>query len=83
MAQSQLETYQELEKQLLSILAIFNQMTASGAIGDLDKTMESFANQSRIMAEAWKDMLYAGILVTYLIQESGLLTYISATLMYN
>lgn len=71
------------EKQLLSILAIFNQMQASGAIGDLDKTIDSFANQSRIMSEAWKDMLsYAGILVTYLVQESGLLTYISATLMY-
>ena len=71
------------EKQLLSILAIFNQMTASGAIGDLDKTMESFANQSRVMSEAWKDMLsYAGILVTHLIQESGLLTYITAGLMF-
>lgn len=71
------------EKQLLSILAIFNQMTASGAIGDLEKTMPSFANQSRIMAEAWKDMLsYAGILVTHLIQESGLLTYITAGLMF-
>ena len=71
------------EKQLLSILAIFNQMTASGAIGDFDKTMESFANQSRVMAEAWKDMLsYAGILVTHLIQESGLLTYITAGLMF-
>lgn len=71
------------EKQLLSILAIFNQMTASGAVGDLDKTMESFANQSRVMAEAWQQVkTYAGALITYTIQESGLLTYINAILMF-
>lgn len=71
------------EKQLLSILAIFNQMTASGAIGDLDKTMESFANQSRVMAESWQQVkTYAGALITYTIQESGLLTYINAILMF-
>lgn len=71
------------EKQLLSILAIFNQMTASGAVGDLDKTMESYANQSRIMAEAWKEFVsYVGILLTHFVKASGLVTYISATLMY-
>lgn len=71
------------EKQLLSILAIFNQMQASGAVGDLDKTINSFANQSRIMSEAWKDMTsYAGILLTHLLQESGILTYITAGLMF-
>lgn len=71
------------EKQLLSILAIFNQMQASGAIGDLDKTINSFANQSRIMSEAWKEMTsYAGILLTHLLQESGILTYITAGLMF-
>lgn len=71
------------EKQLLSILAIFNQMSASGAVGDLDKTMESFANQSRVMAEAWQQVkTYAGALITYTIQESGLLTYINAILMF-
>lgn len=71
------------EKQLLSILAIFNQMTASGAVGDLDKTMESFANQSRVMAESWQQVkTYAGALITYTIQESGLLTYLNAILMF-
>lgn len=71
------------EKQLLSILAIFNQMSASGAVGDLDKTMESFANQSRVMAESWQQVkTYAGALITYTIQESGLLTYINAILMF-
>lgn len=71
------------EKQLLSILAIFNQMTASGAVGDLDKTMESFANQSRVMAESWKQVkTYAGSLITYTLQESGILTYINAILIF-
>jgi hypothetical protein len=67
------------EKQLLAILAVFNQMTASGAVGDLNKTMESYANQSRVMAEAWSEMVsYAGILLTYIIQESQLFTKITA-----
>jgi hypothetical protein len=71
------------EKQLLSILAIFNQMTASGAVGDLDKTMESFANQSRVMAESWQQVkTYAGALLTYTLQESGILTYVNAILMF-
>lgn len=71
------------EKQLLSILAIFQQMTATGAVGDLNKTMESFANQSRVMAESWQQVKsYAGIALTYLIQESGLLTFVNATLIF-
>ena len=36
------------EKQLLSIYAIFNQMDRSGAVGDMQKTIESYANQSRV-----------------------------------
>lgn len=71
------------EKQLLSIYAIFQQMDKSGAIGDLDKTMESFANQSRVMAEAWQEVLsYSGILATKLIQDSGAMQYINATLIF-
>lgn len=71
------------EKQLLSILAVFNQMTASGAIGDLQKTMESFANQIRVMAEAWQQIkTYAGVLLTYTIQESGLFTKFNAILLF-
>ena len=71
------------EKQLLSILAIFNQMERSGAIGDLNKTINSFANQSRILAESWSEFkTYLGITLTYLIQESGILTKISGTLMF-
>lgn len=71
------------EKQLLSILAIFEQMDRSGAIGDLEKTMESYANQSRVMAEAWQQVVsYAGTLLIYLIKQSGLFTYINAFLIF-
>ena len=71
------------EKQLLSILAIFNQMSASGAVGDLNKTMESFANQSRVMAEAWQRVLtYSGTLLTHFIESTGAMTYINAILIF-
>jgi hypothetical protein len=71
------------EKQLLSIYAIFRQMDASGAVGDLDKTMESFANQSRVMKESWNDVIsYAGVLLTYLLQEYNVLQYINAVLIF-
>ena len=71
------------EKQLLSILAIFNQMDKSGAIGDLEKTMPSFANQSRVMAEAWQRVLtYSGTLVTHLIESEGWLVYLNGILIF-
>lgn len=71
------------EKQLLSILAIYNQMQRSGAIGDLDKTMESYANQSRLMAESWlRAKAYAGSLLTNLIQQSGWMTRLNANLIF-
>ena len=71
------------EKQLLSILAVFEQMERSGALGDLKKTMSTFANQTRIMAEAWQQAVtYAGALITYSIQESGILTKINAILIF-
>ena len=71
------------EKQLLSLLAIFEQMEATGTTGDLAKTMPSFANQSRVMAEQWQNVMsYAGILVTYTLQESGLLVRINALLIF-
>lgn len=71
------------EKQLLSILAIFNQMEASGATGDLRDTMESFANQSRVMAEGWqRTMTYSGVILTHLIEQSGVMTYLNAVLIF-
>ncbi len=71
------------EKQLLSILAIFQQMDRTGALGDLNKTMNSYANQSRVMAESWAQVkTYAGALLTYTIQESKLLVNINAILIF-
>lgn len=71
------------EKQLLGLLAIFNQMQATNAIGDLDKTMESYANQTRLAKEAMQEIVsYAGILLTYYIQSSGILTKFNAALLF-
>lgn len=71
------------EKQLLAILAIFQQMEATGTTGDLKDTMDSFANQSRVMAENMQRVSsYAGILVTHWIQQSGLLVNINALLIF-
>jgi hypothetical protein len=37
------------EKQLLSILAVYKQMGSAGALGDMTKTLNQFANQARMM----------------------------------
>ena len=71
------------EKQLLSIYAIFEQMEASGTIGDLEKTMESFANQSRVASEAFQEIIqYSGILITNWIEQSGLLVQLNGYLLF-
>jgi hypothetical protein len=67
------------EKQLLSILAVFQQMNASGAVGDLQKTMGSFANQSRVWAESLNEVkTWLGVILTYTIQESGIMIKLNA-----
>lgn len=69
------------EKQLLSILAVFRQMNASGAVGDLEKTMGSFANQSRVWAESLNEVkTWLGVIITYTIQESGIMIKLNAIL---
>ena len=71
------------EKQLLSIYAIFQQMERSGTVGDLSKTMESYANQTRVASEKMQEILqYSGILLTYTIQESGLLQQVNGYLIF-
>lgn len=71
------------EKQLLAIYAVFQQMERSGAVGDLDKTMSSFANQSRVMAEAWQQVkTYAGLTLTKMIEDSGLMVNLNAILLF-
>lgn len=44
------------EKRLLRIYAVFQQMDRSGAIGDLNKTLNNTANQLRIASEAAQEL---------------------------
>lgn len=46
----------QTEKRLLRIYAVFQQMDRSGAIGDLSKTLNTSANQLRIMSESVKEL---------------------------
>ena len=69
------------EKQLLSILAIFKQMGASGALGDMDKTINEVANQSRMMSENWQQLsTWAGVSLQYILKQYGVFRYINAAL---
>ena len=71
------------EKQLLSIYAIFQQMQASGTTGDLSKTMESFANQSRVASEAFQEIVqFSGVLLTHAIQQSGIMVKLNGFLLF-
>ena len=70
------------EKQLLSIYAVFQQMGSAGALGDMSKTLNTFANQTRITAEAWEELTtWTGTVLKYTIQESGALTFVNALLL--
>lgn len=69
------------EKQLLSILAVYQQMGSAGALGDMSKTLNQFANQSRMMTEYWAELkTWSGLLLKDLIDQSGLLVHINALL---
>ena len=71
------------EKQLLAILAVYEQMEASGAIGDMAKTINYAANQSRVMAETWSDIKdYAGLIIVDFLEANKILVYINAGLMF-
>lgn len=71
------------EKQLLAIYAVFQQMDRSGATGDLKETLSSYANQSRIFADAMNDIgTYAGVIVTRLVESKGIFKYINGTLLF-
>lgn len=72
----------QTEKRLLSIYAIFQQMGSSGALGDMTKTLDNFANQSRMATESWKELAtWAGIVMQEILQSSGVMTYLNAALM--
>jgi len=71
----------ETEKRLLRIYAVFQQMGESGALGDLNKTLTTNANQLRIMKEqAIEFATWVGNGISFLIQESGILVNINALL---
>lgn len=70
------------EKQLLAIYAVFEQMKNSGATGDMKKTIDYFANQSRMLSENWKQLLtYVGLLLKAIIEQTKLLPIVNALLM--
>lgn len=69
------------EKQLLAILAVYKQMGASGALGDMAKTLDQFANQSRMMVEYWTELKsWSGLILKDLVDQSGLMVFINALL---
>jgi hypothetical protein len=73
----------QTEKRLLAIYAIFNQMESSGALNDMQRTIESFANQSRIMVETFNETRqFAGLLVTELLDNLGVMTNINSMLSF-
>ena len=69
------------EKQLLSILAVYKQMGSAGALGDMSKTLNQFANQSRMMTEYWAELkTWSGLLLKDLLDQWQVLIYINAAL---
>lgn len=74
----------QTDKRLLDIYAIFNQMSASGAINDMERTIGSFANQSRVMAESFDEVQsYLGLIVTNGIETLGIMQGINAVLAFT
>lgn len=71
------------EKQLLAILAVFKQMQASGATGDLGKTLNMYANQSRMFAENAKELAsWMGIVLVDLMESSNIMKFINASMIF-
>ena len=71
----------QTEKQLLRILAVYEQMERSGATGDLKKTLYSSANQLRMMGEQAKEFAtWIGVGFNTLMEKSGILIDINSAL---
>lgn len=71
----------QTEKQLLRILAVYEQMERSGATGDLAKTLASSANQLRMMGEQSKEFAtWIGVGFNTLLEKSGILIGINSAL---
>lgn len=69
----------QTEKRLLRIYAVFQQMNTSGAIGDLNKTLnDTSANQLRMLNESLKELgTWLGIIMEQYIKP--ILPYLNAT----
>jgi hypothetical protein len=71
------------EKQLLSILAVFKQMGSAGALGDMSKTLNQFANQARMMTEYWAELkAWTGLLLKDWFDQNQILVHINAGLIF-
>lgn len=69
------------EKQLLSILAVYKQMGSAGALGDMTKTLNQFANQSRMMTQYWAELkAWSGLILKDWLDQNQVLVYINASL---
>lgn len=71
----------QIEKRLLRIVAVFDQMGATGATGDMAKTIESASNQARILQEQIQETLtWTGQLILMWMDSVGIFQYINALL---
>lgn len=72
----------QIEKRLLRIVAVFDQMGETGAIGDLAKTIDkSASNQARIMTEQFKELAtWSGQIVLMWLNGAGVFQKINAFL---
>ena len=71
----------QIEKRLLRIVAVFDQMGATGATGDMAKTIESASNQARIMNEQFQEtMTWTGQTILMWMDSIGVFKYINALL---
>lgn len=71
----------QIEKRLLRIVAVFDQMSSTGATGDMAKTIESASNQARIMSEQFKEtMTWTGQIILMWMDSIGVFQYINAFL---
>lgn len=72
----------QIEKRLLRIVSVFDQMGATGAIGDMAKTIESAANQARVMQEQLKETLtWTGQIILLWLNNAKVFQYVNAVLM--
>ncbi|NCC99913.1 MAG: hypothetical protein EOL95_09490, partial [Bacteroidia bacterium] len=71
----------QIEKRLLRIYAVFDQMSATGAVGDMAKTIETASNQTRIMNEQFQEMtMWLGQSVLMWMKQAKILQNVNALL---